>query len=115
MAKNDYVRKMQVRKAMIDWQQAKMEEVAATKAAERALWMGIVALNRAFGIGKTRIFRDYVPVFEEITREYEKRLHEVDRDYADGKLEQEVGAILDGDVSVGARDNEVTVNVKNIL
>lgn len=115
MAKNDYVRKMQIRKAMIDWQQGELEKLAATKAAERSLWMAIVALHRAWGIGKERIFRDYVPAFTELTREYEKRLHEVDRDYADGKLEQEVGAILGGEVSVGARDNEVTVDVKNLL
>lgn len=123
MAKNDYIRKMQVRQLMIEWEKLKREERAAVQAAERALWISIVAINRAFGIGKDRIFNKYVPVFHEVTAEYEAdlrkngdTLHSSDRDYADGKLEQKIREILGIEVSIGGEHNgEVTVDAKNLL
>lgn len=123
MAKNDYVRQMQRRKAMIEWQQAKMEELAATKAAERALWIAIVAVHTAYKKGKDSIYNTFIPAFHKATAEYEAdlrqngdTLHSSDRDYADGKLEQKIQAILGIEVSIGGGHNgEVTVDAKNLL
>lgn len=110
MAKNTYIRKMQARKAAAEFTKSRAEEKAAVTAAERALWISLVAIHEAFGIGKDRIFRDYLPAFQKVSQEYEKRLREVDRDYADGKLEQEMKAIFHFNVEVGNATNEVKAN-----
>ena len=64
-----------------------------------------------------------IPAFHKATAEYEAdlrqngdTLHSSDRDYADGKLEQKIQAILGIEVSIGGEHNgEVTVDAKNLL
>lgn len=55
---------------------------------QRALWMSVVAMNRAFGIGPKR-FMEYAKKLMEVTEWYQEMLDNVDEVYANEKLRRE--------------------------
>ena len=55
---------------------------------QRALWMSVVAMNRAFGIGPKR-FLEYAKKLMEVTEWYQEMLDNVDEVYANEKLRRE--------------------------
>ena len=55
---------------------------------QRALWMSVVAMNRAFGIGPKR-FLKYAKELMEVTEWYQEMLDNTDEVYANEKLRRE--------------------------
>ena len=55
---------------------------------QRALWMSVVAMNRAFGIGPKR-FMEYAKKLMEVTEWYQEMLDNTDEVYANEKLRRE--------------------------
>ena len=55
---------------------------------QRALWMSVVAMNRAFGIGPKR-FMKYAKELMEVTEWYQEMLDNTDEVYANEKLRRE--------------------------
>lgn len=92
MRKNSYATKLMIQKAVLTQQQRK---VIIDKTFETTYKMAVVALNRAFGIGATRI-KLFNEIMDELFTEYEKLMDEVDVDYADGKLDEQYNAVIGG-------------------
>lgn len=72
---------------------------------ERIAAMTAVALNHAFGIGSDRFHEKYVPAYLQVSMLWEQRFNEVDSDYADGKLEQDIKRLLGTEFEIGRMKN----------
>jgi hypothetical protein len=55
---------------------------------QRALWLSVVAMSRAFGIGPKR-FQDYAKELLKVTEWYQEMLDNTDEVYANEKLRRE--------------------------
>ena len=73
-------------KASID-EMAKEEivRIEANRAIQKAIWLMVVSISDAYGIGKERM-KHFFEVYDENTTELQKMIDEVDEDYAYEKL-----------------------------
>lgn len=63
-------------------------EIKSEIRTQRALWLSVVAMNRAFGIGPKR-FMDYAKELMAVTEWYQEMLDNTDEVYANEKLRRE--------------------------
>ena len=63
-------------------------EIKSEIRTQRALWMSVVAMNRAFGIGPKR-FMEYAKELMAVTEWYQEMLDNTDEVYANEKLRRE--------------------------
>ena len=66
----------------------KLLQIQSEIRTQRALWMSVVAMNRAFGIGPKR-FMEYAKELMEVAEWYQEMLDNVDEVYANEKLRRE--------------------------
>ena len=72
--------------------------VESDRHAQRALWLAIVAMNDAFGIGKERL-KAFLEKLQENTEEYSRMKQEIDEDYANEKLRLRVSEICGQEIT----------------
>lgn len=72
--------------------------VESDRQAQRCLWLAVVSMNDAFGIGKDRL-KIWAQKLKENTAEYARMSREVDADYANEKLRQRVSQVYGEEVS----------------
>lgn len=72
--------------------------VESDRHAQRALWLAIVAMNDAFGIGKGRM-NAFFRKLQENTEEYSKMRNEIDDEYANEKLRRRVSEICGQEIT----------------
>lgn len=72
--------------------------IESDRQAQRCLWLSIVAMNEAFGIGKDRI-KVWMDKLKENTEEYAQMKRDVDEEYANEKLRLRVSAIFGEKIS----------------
>lgn len=63
-------------------------EIKSEIRTQRALWLSVVAMNRAFGIGPKR-FMEYAKELMAVTEWYQEMLENTDEVYANEKLRRE--------------------------
>lgn len=72
--------------------------VESDRHAQRALWLAVVAMNDAFGIGKDRL-KAFLEKLQENTEEYSRMKQEIDEDYANEKLRLRVSELFGEEIS----------------
>lgn len=72
--------------------------VESDRQAQRCLWLAVVSMNDAFGIGKDRI-KVWMDKLKENTEEYAQMKRDVDEEYANEKLRLRVSAIFGEKIS----------------
>lgn len=72
--------------------------IESDRQAQRCLWLAVVSMNDAFGIGKDRL-KIWAQKLKENTAEYARMSREVDADYANEKLRQRVSQVYGEEVS----------------
>lgn len=77
--------------------------IESDRQAQRCLWLSIVAMNEAFGIGKDRI-KVWMDKLKENTEEYAQMKRDVDEEYANEKLRLRVSAIFGEKISCLCED-----------
>lgn len=83
LAKQAFVRKA-VEKAAADTTVQLQSDIHT----QRAMWLMVISIADAFGIGPARMQRDFFPAFQRNTEELIRMEEEVDVDYAYEKLRQ---------------------------
>ena len=83
LAKQAFIRKA-VEKAAADTTVQLQSDIHT----QRAMWLMVVSIADAFGIGPTRMKRDFFPAFQRNTEELIRMEQEADSEYAYEKLRQ---------------------------
>ena len=83
LAKQAFIRKA-VEKAAADTTVQLQSDIHT----QRAMWLMVISIADAFGIGPTRMKRDFFPVYEQNTNELIRMEREYDTEYAYEKLRQ---------------------------
>ena len=79
-------RKQQLREAVDKAARDTTVQLEADTHTQRAMWLMVVSLADAFGIGPDRMKRDFFPALQRNTEEIERMEAETDLDYAYEKL-----------------------------
>ena len=75
----------------------KVAKIVSQRPVERGLWLAVIAMNDAFGIGEKRM-NEFGEALQTVAEEYEKLCSEEGREVADEKLRRKAEQITGSEI-----------------